>query len=211
MHAKTILKSTFYFISQKWLQLLLLTFPISVLWYAASHYAGTLLAGNQALFVHLLIGVVFGSLIEIIVITYAHRLTVNADIRPAGIYLTSLTYWLPVMQLSLLKLILIGIGLMMFILPGIFIAVRLALAEQHLILRGAGVIESMRRSSALTAPNFLVVLIVLGNLFLLHLLFEYGSALLPDTLDIVLFPLGILIASFSTIAAYRIYTLIQTS
>lgn len=210
MQAKSLLKDTFYFISQKWLPLLLLIFPTSLVWYGCSHYVITVFEGNQALFVNLLVGVVFASLVEALVITYAHRLTTGADAGLTNIYSASLRYWLPVMQLSLIKLIIVGIGLMMFIVPGIFIAVRLALAEQHLVLRGAGIIESLRSSWTVTAPNFLVILIVMGNLFLLHLLYEYSSALAPDILDLVLFPLGILIASFSTIAAYRIYTKLQT-
>src|SRR5690606_8838689 len=209
MHAKTLLTDTFYFISQKWLALLLLVFPISIIWYGCAHYVGVIFEENQAQPINLILAIIFAAFVEVLVITYVHRLTANADVGPANIYSASLKYWLPMMQLSLFKLIVIGAGLMLFIIPGVFLAVRFSLAEQHLVLRGTNVIDALRASWTMTAPNFLVIFVVLGNLLLLHLLYEYSSTFAPDILDVVLFPLGILIASFSTIAAYRIYALIS--
>lgn len=211
MQAKAILKDSFYFISLKWLQLLLLVFPVGLVWYGCIHYAGLNLEGNQALLINLLLGVVFASLIEALVIIFTHRSTIGANASPLSVFLVSLRYWLPVMQLTLIKLVLIGIGLMMFIVPGIFLAVRFALAEQHMVLRSAGVLDALRTSYSITAPNFLVIFVVLGNLFLLHQLYEYSSTFAPEALHPLLFPLGMLIASFSTIAAYRIYSLITES
>lgn len=209
MHAKTLLTDTFYFISKKWLTLLLLIFPVSFIWYGCSHYVGVIFEESQAQLINLIVAVIFAAFVEVLVITYVHRLTTDADVRPVKIYSASVNYWLPMMQLSLFKLIVIGAGLMLFIIPGIFLAVRFSLAEQHLVLRGTNVIDALRASWTITAPNFLVIFVVLGNLLLLHLLYEYSSTFAPDILDVVLFPLGILIASFSTIAAYRIYALIS--
>lgn len=209
MHAKTLLTDTFYFISKKWLTLLLLIFPVSFIWYGCSHYVVVIFEESQAQLINLIVAVIFAAFVEVLVITYVHRLTTDADVRPVKIYSASVNYWLPMMQLSLFKLIVIGAGLMLFIIPGIFLAVRFSLAEQHLVLRGTNVIDALRASWTITAPNFLVIFVVLGNFLLLHLLYEYSSTFAPDILDVVLFPLGILIASFSTIAAYRIYALIS--
>lgn len=208
MHAKTLLTDTFYFISKKWVALLLLILPVSLIWYGCSHYVGAVFEDRQAQLANLIVAVIFAAFVDVLVVTYVHRLTTGADARPVKIYSASVSYWLPMMQLSLFKLIVVGAGLMLFVIPGIFLAVRFSLAEQHLVLRGTNVIGALRTSWSITAPNFLVIFVVLGNLLLLHLLYEYSSTFAPDILDLVLFPLGILIASFSTVAAYRIYALI---
>jgi hypothetical protein len=207
MYAKAILKDCFYFISQKWLQILVLILPVSFCWYIGSHFIAGVLQEMQAMFAELLLGIVMFSLIEVIVIIYAHGLSNGANPGPGVIYAAAFRYWLPMIQLALIKAILVGAGLMMLIIPGIFIAVRLSLAEQNLILRGQGVLESLRSSSTMTAPHFGLILTVFGYLFLLQLSLKYLITLAPDFMDVVLFPAGVFITTVSTVAAYRIYVL----
>src|SRR5690606_9981035 len=123
----------------------------------------------------------------IIAIYYVHGITLQAQglpdkrlLRPTSLYKEALGLWLPMMQLALIKMIIIGLGLMLFVIPGIIIAVRLALAEQHLVLHRASVPEALRTSSALTAPDFFIILVTLGYLFLLHLGYEYVSSFAPE-------------------------------
>lgn len=207
MQAKAILKDTFHFISQKWLQLFMLILPIGLFWHAGSYWIGLELKDTQAMFAELLLSTIMFALVETIVITYAHGLSTGNNLRPTAIYFSALRYWLPMIQLALVKVIVVGLGLMMLIIPGVVIAVRLSLAEQHLVLRNASLIESLRSSATLTAPHFVLLLTVFGYLFLLHLTYEYATTLAPDFLSILLFPLGVLVASFSTLAAYRLYAL----
>lgn len=209
MHAKSVLKDCYFFISKYWLQLFLLTLPVSLLWHACNFFVGLALDDMQELFAFLLLNVIMFSLVEIIVITYARRLSEGGNLSPGSIYFAAFHYWLPMMQLSLIKLLAVGLGLMLFIIPGVFIAIRLALAEQHMVLRGANLSDAFRTSINLTAPHFVLLLTVLGYLFLLHFFYQYLSAQASDALHIVLFPFGVLIASFSTIAAYRIYALLN--
>ena len=216
MNTQAILKSCFHFISRNWLQLLLLTLPLSLIWQTGSWLISTSLQDTQAVFGELLLGTVIFSLIEAIAIYYVHGITLQAQglpsetlLRPTALYKEALRLWLPMMQLAFIKMIVIGLGLMLFVVPGIIIAVRLALAEQHLVLRQASVFESLRMSSTLTAPDFFIILAALGYLFLLHLGYEYVSSFALEIMGVLLFPFGILIALFSTIAAYRIYTLLQ--
>jgi hypothetical protein len=223
MNTQAILHSCFRFIARKWLSLLLLTLPLTLVWQAGSWLIRTHLEENQTLAAELLLNAVVFSLIEIIAINYVHGVTLTAQaaqttqtavgnnhLQPSALYRGALGSWPAMIQLTMLKLIMIGIGLMLFIVPGIIIAVRLALAEQHLVLRKANVTESLRASWKLTAPNFYIVLSILGILFLIHLGFEYLSALTPQPIAMLLFPFGIVVALFSTVAAYRIYTLLHT-
>jgi hypothetical protein len=217
MNTQAILHSCFRFIARKWLSLLLLTLPLSLVWQAGSWLIRTHLEENQTLAAELLLNAVVFSLIEIIAINYVHGATLTAQtaagnnhLKPSALYRGALLSWPAMIQLTMLKLIMIGIGLMLFIVPGIIIAVRLALAEQHLVLHRANVTDSLRASWKLTAPNFYIVLSILGILFLIHLGFEYLSTLAPQPIAMLLFPFGIVVALFSTVAAYRIYTLLYT-
>jgi hypothetical protein len=218
MNTQAILHSCFRFIARKWLPLLLLTLPLSLVWQLGSWLIRTHLPETQTLFAELLLNAVAFSLIEIIAILFIHGTTLSAQhaasgysLQPSALYRGALGIWPAMIQLTFLKLIIIGIGLMLFIVPGIILAVRLALAEQHLVLRRASVTESLRASLTLTAPNFFIVLSILGFLFIIHLGFEYLSSLAPRPVSMLLFPFGIVVALFSTIAAYRIYTLLHIS
>ena len=59
---------------------------------------------------------------------------------------------------SLLYYLMVGLGLMLFIVPGIYVALRFGLFQYAIVDRNLGILESFRYSSALTANNRLNLL-----------------------------------------------------
>ena len=102
--------------------------------------------------------------------------------------------WIYFAFLGLLKMLVIGIGLVFFILPGIYLAVRLMFAELLVIDRGLRPFEAMQASYDMTANHF-------WQLLLLSLVFG-----LLATLGFAFFLVGVFVAitviQFATIKVY---------
>ena len=69
-----------------------------------------------------------------------------------------LPFILPIIGLSILEGIIIGLGLLAFLIPGIYLALAVSVAVQVLIVEHQGVMESMRRSFFLTRGKKLEIL-----------------------------------------------------
>lgn len=85
-----------------------------------------------------------------------------------------LTYFLA----SLLMTVVVGIGLCVFIIPGIYLALRLQFYQAFIVEENAGILQSLKRSWAITEgqtwPLFLLSLSMLGILTIGFILFVVG-------------------------------------
>ena len=123
----------------------------------------------------------------------------------------ALSLWPTMVVLVVMEFVLFLLGFMLFVLPGIWVAVRMAFAEFRLVEHDEQPVEALRKSFALTERDFWLVfavmlipeaLIVLaklampgviemfGNLFILHVLWHMAAVMLQ---------------MFPTIALYRLY------
>lgn len=146
-----------------------------------------------------------------ILIQFLHARSKGELIDRRRIITRALSLWPSLLLLVVMEFILFFLGFMLFVLPGIWVAVRMAFAEFRLVENDEQPVDALRQSFALTERDFWLVLLVmlipevlimlvklampgviqmLGNLFILHVLWHMAAVMLQ------MFPL---------IAVYRVY------
>lgn len=79
----------------------------------------------------------------------------------SALMVMALQRWVPFLVLKTIMVILIGVGMTLLILPGVFFAVRLAFAEFYLVLFGLNPKEALQKSFVATRSHFGLILILL--------------------------------------------------
>jgi hypothetical protein len=83
----------------------------------------------------------------------------------------------PIIGLAIVNAVLVGLGLMAFIIPGVYLALTLSLAVEVLIIEGKGITDSIKRSFFLTQGKkmeiFLFTLILILTSFSLQILLNF--------------------------------------
>jgi hypothetical protein len=77
------------------------------------------------------------------------------------IFTKAMKRWQPLLILRLMESLLIGLGLFMFVLPGLWFAVRLSFAEYFLVLDDLTPIQAMQKSFLTTRKHWPVILVLL--------------------------------------------------
>ncbi len=92
---------------------------------------------------------------------------------------TGLTRMLPLVGLGLLSTLGIGLGLLLFVIPGVILATRWSVAAPALVAERAGVMDSLGRSSELARDNRWRIFWLLVIWFVLNyaLQFAFGSVI----------------------------------
>ncbi|GAA0703425.1 hypothetical protein GCM10009104_36180 [Marinobacterium maritimum] len=124
----------------------------------------------------------------------------------------SLTCWGRLLVTYILSVLAISFGLVLLIVPGIYIGIRLAFAEFYCVMEGMGPVESLKASWEKTAdffwPLFQGLALIFGALLLAETLI--GEALRDQKGAMMLVSLGIqFLGVLPTIYAYRIYCVMK--
>ncbi|MGB1238622.1 MAG: YciC family protein [Pseudomonadales bacterium] len=130
--------------------------------------------------------------------------------------LGSLKYWPKLFLIFTLTSFGIFAGLMAFVLPGIYIAIRLALADYYCIIKGQNAMSSLKQSWSETQEYFWLLLqglcaIFLGSLALEFITLHLLSSVFNNSIAVQL-PVNVafdLFNSMLTIYAFRIFCLIE--
>jgi len=123
-----------------------------------------------------------------------------------------LKFWAPYLLLSILVSFAVVMGLMVFIIPGIVLAVRYAYAEFELLFNNKTPIQAIKLSWASTRESFWVLFggyVVLAT-FLIAPLFIIGpmldgEGLMYEVIDTVINIVSSVLEMLFTIYAYRVY------
>lgn len=83
--------------------------------------------------------------------------------------------WAPLFLLKTVLVALIGLGISLLIIPGIWLGVRLAFAEFYLVLFGQRPVDAMRVSFIRTRPHFFLILTLLATTYVPIVLAGIGS------------------------------------
>ena len=111
--------------------------------------------------------------------------------------------YFPMMGLVIIQALVVQMGFLLFVIPGIILAIMFMFAPYILLAENCGPIEALKRSKALTSGY-------LGNLFLkylgfLGLLILFGIPLLLVVAVVMYSPGGILISYIATFWMYLIF------
>ena len=103
--------------------------------------------------------------------------------------------------LSLLSILIISLGFLLLVIPGIILGVWFFAASYILVTQNAGVIESLKASKALVAGHFWKVLGRLAVFGLLGALIQFGASLIPFVGAFIL----MLFSPYFTLLPYLLY------
>lgn len=182
MNPLTILTDSLYFFRRNLTSILVLCLPLVIVEALAKQVLSSSLAANTSSTYELLIGVLFYPLYTCALILFLDARTRGGD-QPGTLDLLAmaLRMWPTFAVLSALSTLLILFGLSLFILPGIWVMVRLVFSEYLLVMRGLTPLMAMRASFEMSQGHFVRILTCVLCIYIPLSLLE-GSAylLLPE-------------------------------
>lgn len=158
MNPLTILRDSLYFFRRNLASILTLCLPLVILEALTKQLLSNALAENATATYELIIGLLFYPL-------YTGALILFLDAKSAGdeppkrkLWAGALRLWPTFAVLSALSTLLIMGGLSLFILPGIWVMIKLVFSEYLLVLRGMTPLAAMRASFMMTRGHVLRIL-----------------------------------------------------
>jgi hypothetical protein len=212
MNPLTILQDSLYFFRRNFGSILTLCLPLVILEALTKQLIGF---GQGPSTVQLLVGLLFYPLYTGALILFMDAKTRGEDPAKANLFAAALRLWPMFAVLTALSTLLIMAGMSLFILPGVWVMIKLVLSEYLLVLRGMGPLEAMRESFRMTQGHvlriFTCVLCVYIPLSLLEALSYY---VLPDQqsrmLSIAVDSASSFLQLFISVVMFRLFMLIDT-
>ena len=154
MTPQQILRDAWYFYSRNFLQIALLCGPLMLLEALSAHYWESLSGSKMSMAEGLLVALMFSPLYQAVLIYFMASRSSGEPLNAGQLYSAALRIWPLYALLISLGLLLKGLGLMMLIVPGIWIAVKLSFADYLVVLRRQPPLEALRNSFYLTEGQF---------------------------------------------------------
>lgn len=215
MNVLHVLRDSWYFFSHNWPAIVRLCLPLIVL-------EGLLLlqvnqhVASEALAVwRILAGLLFYPLYTGALILFLDARSHGQTPRARDLLAASLRLWPSFALMAGVSMLAILLGASLFVLPGLWLMVKLAFAEYLLVLRGLGPLRALHESFELTGGHFWSILLcVLAVMLPLWLFDAWAQALVGLQAD----PLASLLLDctsrflqlFSTLVLFRLFMLRST-
>jgi hypothetical protein len=215
MNPITILRDAWHFFRSHLLALALLCMPLLAL-KSLTHLAMVQWLGDDSSAAYdILVGLMFSPLYGAALILYVASRSAGASPGLLDLLARALQLWPVYALLTALSAILIMCGLALFILPGVWIMLRISFAEYLLVLRGMPPLEALRESFRLTAGHAWQILacmacVVLPVWTVTAWIFHPEGGLDPTSPGTL--PLQVLIGFaqlFMTVVLFRFFMLVE--
>lgn len=158
MNVLAILRDAWFFYSRHFLTIVRLCLPL-ILLESLSRVALDHWLGNDAPpALDLLVGLIFYPLYVGALILFLDARSRGHDPALGAVYARALPLWPALAVLSGLGSLLILLGASLFVLPGIWVMVKIAFAEYLLVLRGLSPLAALKQSFVMTRGHFLLIL-----------------------------------------------------
>nr|WP_298148038.1 YciC family protein [uncultured Pseudomonas sp.] len=212
MNPLHVLRDAWYFFSHNLLAIARLCLPLIVLEALLQQQVVAAVAPEARTLYRILTGLLFYPL-------YTGALILFLDARSSGqapalrnLLAVSLRLWPAFALLAGLSTLAILLGASLFVLPGLWLMIKLAFAEYLLVLRGLGPMRALHESFEMTSgyfwPMLLCVLGVALPLWLLDgWLQEHQGESADMLLDLALNSLNGFLQLFSTVVVFRLFML----
>ena len=212
MNPLTLLQDSLYFFRRNFGSILTLCLPLVVLEALTKQLIGLEQSTGAA---QLLIGLLFYPLYTGALILFMDAKTRGEEPVKSSLWAAALRMWPLFAVLTALSTLLIMAGMSLFILPGVWVMIKLVFSEYLLVLRGMGPLDAMRASFRMTQGHvlriFTCVLCVYIPLSLLEALSYY---VLPDQqspmLSIAVDSVSSFLQLFISVVMFRLFMLIDT-
>ncbi|MEB0043094.1 MULTISPECIES: YciC family protein [unclassified Pseudomonas] len=214
MNPLTVLQDSLYFFRRNLTSILMLCLPLVVLEALSKQALSNALASNASQVYELLIGLLFYPLYTGALILFLDARSRSEQPRKRDLMAMALRLWPTFAVMSALSTLLIMFGLSMFVVPGIWVMVKLAFSEYLLVLRGMTPLAAMRESIKMTQGHFLRILACVLCVYIpLSALEGVSLFILPEPLSA---PVSLLIDSissflqlFTSVVIFRLFMLIN--
>lgn len=180
MNPFTVLRDSLYFFQRNLRQILLLCLPLVLLESLAKQGVASALGDDASPAYEIIVGLVFYPLYTGALILFLDARTRGEQPQVRDLWAMALRLWPTLALLAALSTLLIMLGVSMFVLPGLWVMIKLVFAEYLLVLRGLTPIAAMRESFQLSKGHFWTILVcILGVLAPIWLL---------DGLSLIVYP-----------------------
>jgi hypothetical protein len=215
MNVLNVLRDSWYFFSHHWPTIVRLCLPLIVLeglllQQVNQHVDDELLAVWR-----ILAGLLFYPLYTGALILFLDARSNGQAPRARDLLAASLRLWPSFAVLAGVSMLAILLGASLFVLPGLWLMVKLAFAEYLLVLRGLGPLRALQESFELTSGHFWSILLcVLAVMLPLWLLDAWTQALAGLDADpiasLLLDCINRFLQLFSTVVLFRLFMLRST-
>jgi len=156
MNVLAILRDAWFFYSRHFLTIVRLCLPLILLESLTRLGIDHWLGDNAPPALDLLVGLIFYPLYVGALILFLDARSRGHDPALGAVYARALPLWPALAVLSGLGTLLILLGASLFVLPGIWVMVKIAFAEYLLVLRGLTPLAALKQSFQLTRGHFLL-------------------------------------------------------
>jgi hypothetical protein len=214
MNPLTVLQDSLYFFRRNLTSILMLCLPLVVLEALGKQALGNALAADASPAYELLVGLLFYPLYTGALILFLDARSRGEEPHTRDLLAMALRLWPTFAVLSALSTLLIMFGLSMFIIPGVYIMIKLAFSEYLLVLRGLTPLAAMRESLVMTQGHFVRILGCVLCVYLpLSVLEGIGMFLLPEPqsapVSLAIDSLTSFLQLFTSVVMFRLFMLIN--
>ncbi|MGH8434505.1 MAG: YciC family protein [Pseudomonas sp.] len=159
MNPLLILRDAWYFFTRNLAAIALLCLPLIVLEGLAQQAIGIWSGSEASPAYGLLVGLLFYPLYTAALILFLDARSRGLQPRTLELLAMALRLWPSFAVLAALSTLLIMLGVSLFVLPGLWVMIKLAFAEYLLVLRGLTPLAALRESFQMTTGHFWRILV----------------------------------------------------
>ena len=213
MNPLTILGDSLYFFRRNLASILTLCLPLVMLEALAKQVLSNALPGNGSTAYELVVGLLFYPLYTGALILFLDARSRSEYPAAGNLLAMALRMWPTFAVMAALSTLLIMFGLSLFIVPGIWVMVKLVFSEYLLVLRGMTPLMAMRGSFAMTNGHFARILACVLCIYIPLSLLEGVAIYLLEPqnagVNFVIDTLSSFLQLFTSVVMFRLFMLIN--
>jgi uncharacterized membrane protein len=213
MNPLTIIQDSLYFFRRNFASILTLCLPLVILEALTKQLLGSSAPDSSASW-QLLIGLLFYPLYTGALILFLDAKTRGEEPAKRNLLAATLRMWPTFAVLTALSTLLIMAGLSLFIVPGVWVMIKLVFSEYLLVLRGLGPLDAMRESFKMTRGHIVRILVCVLFVYIpLSVLEGLSFYVLPDQqsplLSLIVDSVSSFLQLFISVVMFRLFMLID--
>ncbi|WP_346832812.1 YciC family protein [Pseudomonas abietaniphila] len=213
MNPLTIVQDSLYFFRRNFASILTLCLPLVILEALSKQVLGSAVGDGSASW-QLLIGLLFYPLYTGALILFLDAKSRGEEPAKRNLLAATLRMWPTFAVLTALSTLLIMAGLSLFIVPGVWVMIKLVFSEYLLVLRGLGPLEAMRESFKMSKGHVVRILVCVLFVYIpLSVLEGLSFYVLPDQrsplLSLIVDSVSSFLQLFISVVMFRLFMLID--
>lgn len=214
MNPLTIIQDSLYFFRRHLVSILVLCLPLVVLEALAKQALASAMSSDASPAYELIVGLFFYPLYTGALILFMDTRSRGEEPHTRDLLAMAVRLWPTFAVLSGMSTLLIMFGLSLFVIPGIWVMIKLAFCEYLLVLRKLTPFMAMRESMLMTTGHFVRILTCILCIYIpLSLLEGLSLYLFPEPqsapLALALSSIGSFLQLFTSVVMFRLFMLIS--